>query len=109
MGNCCRVNLYQSGAFRVTEVIPSDAQPSESDLAAVERLAVAYRRIVDQLGRVIVGQRAVVEELLVAMLAGGHALLVGVPGLAKTLMVRTLSDTLNLSFNRIQFTPDLMP
>ncbi len=86
-----------------------ESSPSESDLAAVERLGAAYRRIVDQLGRVIVGQRAVVEELLIAMLAGGHALLVGVPGLAKTLMVRTLSDTLNLSFNRIQFTPDLMP
>ena len=93
----------------MTEQIPSDSHPRESDLAAVERLGVAYRRIVDQLGRVIIGQRAVVEELLVAMLAGGHALLVGVPGLAKTLMVRTLSDTLNLSFNRIQFTPDLMP
>ena len=67
----------------MTEQIPTDSHPSESDLAAVERLGVAYRRIVDQLGRVIVGQRAVVEELLVAMLAGGHALLVGVPGLAK--------------------------
>ena len=103
------MTLDQSGAFRVTEQIPSDIQPSENDLASVERLGVAYRRIVNQLGRVIVGQRAVVEELLIAMLAGGHALLVGVPGLAKTLMVRTLSDTLNLSFNRIQFTPDLMP
>jgi len=93
----------------VTETSSSDVPASETDLAAVERLGAAYRRIVDQLGRVIVGQRSVVEELLIAMLAGGHALLVGVPGLAKTLMVRTLSDTLNLSFNRIQFTPDLMP
>lgn len=93
----------------MTEQSASDASPDESDLAAVERLGAAYRRIVDQLGRVIIGQRIVVEELLIAMLAGGHALLVGVPGLAKTLMVRTLSDTLNLSFNRIQFTPDLMP
>ncbi|WP_373649668.1 AAA family ATPase [Schlesneria sp. DSM 10557] len=87
----------------------SDLPPHDGDLAAVERLGVAYRQIVDQLGRVIVGQRGVVEELLIAMLAGGHALLVGVPGLAKTLMVKTLSETLNLSFNRIQFTPDLMP
>ena len=93
----------------MTEISPPHSEPSESDLAAVERLGVAYRRIVDQLGRVIIGQRAVVEELLISMLAGGHALLVGVPGLAKTLMVRTLSETLNLSFNRIQFTPDLMP
>ncbi|WP_040591970.1 AAA family ATPase [Schlesneria paludicola] len=86
-----------------------DSPPPDGDLAAVERLGAAYNQIVDQLGRVIVGQRKVVEEMLVAMLAGGHALLVGVPGLAKTLMVRTLSETLNLSFNRIQFTPDLMP
>src|SRR5690348_9391973 len=62
-----------------------------------------------EIGKVIVGQERVVEELLIAMLAGGHCLLVGVPGLAKTLMVRTLADTLSLSFNRIQFTPDLMP
>jgi MoxR-like ATPase len=79
------------------------------DVAAMQRLAAAHQRLVEQLGRVIVGQRAVVEELLIAMLAGGHALLVGVPGLAKTLMVRTLADTLDLSFNRVQFTPDLMP
>ncbi len=83
--------------------------PPEADLAAVERLHQAALQIGDQLGKVIVGQRQVVEELLIAMLAGGHALLVGVPGLAKTLMVRTLAETLNLSFNRIQFTPDLMP
>ncbi len=93
----------------MTDIATSDAQPTDSDLAAVEQLGAAYRRIVGQLGRIIVGQRAVVEELLISMLAGGHALLVGVPGLAKTLMVRTLADTLNLSFNRIQFTPDLMP
>lgn len=93
----------------MSEMNSSEGAASESDLAAVERLGAAYRRIVEQLGRVIVGQREVVEELLIAMLAGGHALLVGVPGLAKTLMVRTLADTLNLSFNRIQFTPDLMP
>ena len=87
----------------------ANSSENQSDLAAVERLGQSYRKIVDQLGRVIVGQRAVVDELLIAMLAGGHALLVGVPGLAKTLMVRTLAETLNLSFNRIQFTPDLMP
>lgn len=62
-----------------------------------------------EIGKVIVGQSAIVEEILVAMLAGGHCLLEGVPGLAKTLMVRTLSQALDLSFRRIQFTPDLMP
>jgi MoxR-like ATPase len=110
LGSCFNRNvIFCTGASRVTDHSPSDQLPSEGDLAAVEQLGDAYRRIVDQLGRVIIGQRAVVEELMIAMLAGGHALLVGVPGLAKTLMVRTLSDTLNLSFNRIQFTPDLMP
>ncbi|MDB4637777.1 AAA family ATPase, partial [bacterium] len=62
-----------------------------------------------QIGRVIVGQDLVIEELLISVLAGGHALLVGVPGLAKTLMVRTLAQSMSLSFNRVQFTPDLMP
>jgi MoxR-like ATPase len=81
----------------------------EHDLAAVERLANAYRRITHELGKVIVGQQQVIEELMVAMFARGHCLLVGVPGLAKTLMIRTLADALQLSFSRIQFTPDLMP
>jgi len=81
----------------------------DSDLQAVERLGAAYDRITSELAKVIIGQRDVIEELLIAMFAGGHCLLVGVPGLAKTLMIRTLADALNLSFNRIQFTPDLMP
>ncbi len=80
-----------------------------TDLEAVEKLGEAYAKIKAELGKVIIGQHEVIEELLIAMLAGGHCLLVGVPGLAKTLMVRTLADTLSLSFNRIQFTPDLMP
>jgi MoxR-like ATPase len=62
-----------------------------------------------ELGKVIVGQEAVIEELLIALFCRGHALLVGVPGLAKTLLISTLSRTLGLSFSRIQFTPDLMP
>ena len=80
-----------------------------TDLTAVENLGEAYRRITGELAKVIVGQKQVIEELLIAMLAGGHCLLLGVPGLAKTLMVHTLADSLGLSFNRIQFTPDLMP
>ncbi|MCX7418884.1 MAG: MoxR family ATPase [Planctomycetia bacterium] len=87
----------------------SDTSPPESDLAAVAKLAESYQRVTHELGKIVIGQQRVVEELLIAMLAGGHCLLVGVPGLAKTLMVRTLADTLSLSFNRIQFTPDLMP
>jgi len=81
----------------------------DDDVRAVRKLNEAYRLITDQLGRVIVGQHQVIEELLVAMFARGHCLLVGVPGLAKTLMIRTLADSLSLKFSRIQFTPDLMP
>jgi MoxR-like ATPase len=82
---------------------------NDDDLQAVQRLSEAYRLITEQLGRVIVGQKQVIEELLVAMFARGHCLLVGVPGLAKTLMIRTLAESLSLEFRRIQFTPDLMP
>jgi MoxR-like ATPase len=79
------------------------------DLQAVQQLHEARDLITEQLGQVIVGQRQVIEELLVALFARGHCLLVGVPGLAKTLMIRTLADALSLEFRRIQFTPDLMP
>jgi MoxR-like ATPase len=81
----------------------------DADLQAVNQLNEAYHRITTELGKVIVGQQHVIEELLVAMFARGHCLLVGVPGLAKTLMIRTLADALSLTFSRIQFTPDLMP
>ncbi|MDO9390466.1 MAG: MoxR family ATPase [bacterium] len=81
----------------------------KNDLQAVESLASAKKQIETELSKVIVGQQAVIDELLTALLCGGHVLLVGVPGLAKTLMINTLAQSLNLSFNRIQFTPDLMP
>jgi MoxR-like ATPase len=81
----------------------------ETDLAAVHRLNESYRQITGELSKVIVGQAQVIEELLVAMFARGHCLLIGVPGLAKTLMIRTVADSLSLKFSRIQFTPDLMP
>ncbi|NRA94812.1 MAG: MoxR family ATPase [Planctomycetes bacterium] len=79
------------------------------DMEAVERLSEAYARLKSELAKVIVGQEQVIDEVLTAIFARGHALLVGVPGLAKTLLISTLSETLSLSFNRIQFTPDLMP
>jgi MoxR-like ATPase len=79
------------------------------DANAVDRLRAASDSILEECGKVIVGQRDVMELLLIALLSQGHALLVGVPGLAKTLMIRTLADSMNLSFNRVQFTPDLMP
>jgi MoxR-like ATPase len=87
----------------------TQAQAEHDDLAAVGELSEAYKTIVERLGRVIVGQRRVIDELLVALFARGHCLLTGVPGLAKTLLIRTLARTLDLEFRRIQFTPDLMP
>src|SRR5687768_15079254 len=82
---------------------------SKDDIAAVQHTEKAYNRIRDELSKAIVGQNTVVEQILVAMFARGHALLEGVPGLAKTLMVSSLAKGLHLTFKRIQFTPDLMP
>ena len=82
---------------------------TREDTAAIDKLGAARQKIVDQLGQVIVGQAAVIEEMLISLFSRSHCLLEGVPGLAKTLMISTLSRTLNLSFSRIQFTPDLMP
>ena len=83
--------------------------PSSADLQAVAELAEAKRAILEQIEKRVVGQREVVEHLLIALFSRGHCLFVGVPGLAKTLLISTLADVLHLSFNRIQFTPDLMP
>jgi len=79
------------------------------DLQAVEKLRDAHERIQRELSKAIVGQAEVIDGLLTALFANGHVLLVGVPGLAKTLLIRSLARTLDLSFSRIQFTPDLMP
>ena len=81
----------------------------DDEVQAAERLRVGCRKLLAECGRVIVGQEAVLEQLLLAILSRGHCLLVGVPGLAKTLMIRTLADGMAMSFNRVQFTPDLMP
>ncbi len=80
-----------------------------NDVEAVQSLQASYNGIRAEIGKVIVGQDAIVEQLLISLIARGHCLLVGVPGLAKTLLIRTLSEVLDLSFNRVQFTPDLMP
>jgi len=89
---------------------PTDATPiSADDLAAVEALAHARQSLLSEIGKRIVGQQQVVDSLLVALFARGHCLFVGVPGLAKTLLISTVAEVLDLSFNRIQFTPDLMP
>ena len=83
-------------------------QPA-AEAEVVRRLAAAYSQMTEQIGKVIVGQNEVIEQLLMALFSRGHCLLVGVPGLAKTLAVRTLAQGLRLSFSRIQFTPDLLP
>ena len=80
-----------------------------SDLQAVQQLGQARERILHEIEKRVVGQREVVEHLLVSLFARGHCLFVGVPGLAKTLLISTLAEVLDLSFNRVQFTPDLMP
>src|SRR5438045_3573586 len=79
------------------------------DLASLERLREAYDSMRAEIAKVVIGQDLVIEELLTAMFSRGHCVLVGVPGLAKTLLVSTLARTLSLTFKRIQFTPDLMP
>jgi MoxR-like ATPase len=84
-------------------------EPRAQEAQAVRHLAATYERMTEQIGKVIVGQAEVVEQLLMALFSRGHCLLVGVPGLAKTLLVSTVSKILHLSFKRIQFTPDLMP
>ena len=80
-----------------------------TDAELVAELGAAKKRIVAEIGKRVVGQEAVIEQLLISLFARGHCLFVGVPGLAKTLLISTLAESLSLSFNRIQFTPDLMP
>jgi len=86
-----------------TQAVPHD------DVQQLESLVNAVTRLKSQVAQRIVGQEEVIDGILTAVLAGGHALLIGVPGLAKTLMVQTVAEALNLTFNRVQFTPDLMP
>jgi MoxR-like ATPase len=81
----------------------------KSDVEAVDALAQSYRELKTEIGKVIVGQEDVVKGVIIALFSNGHSLLVGVPGLAKTLLVSTIADVLDLEFKRIQFTPDLMP
>ena len=82
---------------------------TSGDIELLSELATACKKLVGELGKIIIGQESVLEEILITLLSRGHLLLVGVPGLAKTLIIRTLAQLLDLRFNRIQFTPDLMP
>lgn len=80
-----------------------------SDVAAIENLVKKHKELKNEIANIIVGQESVIDQILLSIFSGGHALLIGVPGLAKTLMVNTIATTLGLDFKRIQFTPDLMP
>ena len=99
----------------ITKDAPASGSPSNSatlppdDVAAIDELRTVFDQLCGELGRVVVGQHEVMEEMVICLLAGGHALLMGVPGLAKTLLVKRLAETMSLAFSRIQFTPDLMP
>jgi MoxR-like ATPase len=88
---------------------PSAPPLNDNDVQAIDRLRGVYRRLRDELGRVIIGQHDTIERLSICLFARGHSLLMGVPGLAKTLLVSKVAETLSLRFSRIQFTPDLMP
>lgn len=81
----------------------------KSDAEAIDAFVIRYKELTQEIGKVIVGQDEVIKKVLITIFSKGHCLLVGVPGLAKTLLVSTISNSLGLSFNRIQFTPDLMP
>ena len=89
--------------------MPPSSSPTHADAQAVRDLAAAHERLTEQIGKAVIGQKAVIEQLLMALFSRGHCLLVGVPGLAKTLLVSTVARVLHLSYKRVQFTPDLMP
>src|SRR5947207_14255584 len=94
----------------VIEPPPLVSSPTtELNVEAISRLAEQRARLIQQISRVIIGQQEVIDNVLLTIFCGGHALIVGVPGLAETLLVRCLGRTLDLSFSPIQFTPDLMP
>src|SRR5881396_2053618 len=101
------LRAYISGAVMEPKIGIVQEQATDlaaEETAAIEKLQQGYHNMKAELGKVIVGQEAVIEELLIALFCRGHAMLEGVPGLAKTLLISTLSKTLGLSFNRIQFT-----
>ncbi len=87
----------------------SEITTAQNDVEIVQELKKAHDDIVNQVGKIIIGQRTIIDELLISLLSRGHCLLVGVPGLAKTLLISTVARVLDLKFSRIQFTPDLMP
>jgi MoxR-like ATPase len=98
-----------SEASPTAEPTEAAAKPREEDVEAIDRLRELHQKIRTELARVIIGQDDVIDKLLTCLFARGHALLMGVPGLAKTMLIHSLSEVMDLNFSRIQFTPDLMP
>src|SRR5450432_4262515 len=92
-----------------SQTTPPPVLPANADRAAVERFIAGRAQIETELAKVIVGQKDVIEQILIALFAGGHCLITGAPGLAKTLLVKSIAQIFHLKFRRIQFTPDLMP
>ena len=97
------------GMFNMSDQGARVQEPSQGDAALIQELHGLCKRMKAELGQVIIGQQNVIDEVLIAVFSRGHALLVGVPGVAKTLLISTVSRVMDLSFKRIQFTPDLMP
>ena len=96
-------------ATSIGQMMPNVKTWTSADLAKIEQLKHSHDAIVAEIRKAVVGQERVVKELMISLFAQGHCLLMGVPGLAKTLLVRTLASSLSLKFKRVQFTPDLMP
>src|SRR5947209_2306694 len=96
-------------ATKANPLMAGGSSTSASDLEAIARLGEARKRLKEEIAKAVVGQEHIVDQLLTALFARGHCLMIGVPGLAKTLMVRTIASAIDLKFSRIQFTPDLMP
>ena len=87
----------------------SEIKSNQDDVQLVEKLNEKVNEVKSEIAKVIIGQEEIIDQLLISLLSRGHCLLVGVPGLAKTLLIKTLAEVLDLKFSRIQFTPDLMP
>jgi MoxR-like ATPase len=102
-------NLAGQGPVNAVTVKAKSADPLDGDVEAIDQLRTLYQKIRQEVAKVIIGQDQVIEQLLICVLARGHGLLMGVPGLAKTTIVNSLAQVMSLQFNRIQFTPDLMP
>jgi MoxR-like ATPase len=102
-------NPLQSPSGGVETAAAATPMTSDNDVAAIDELRELYQRMRSEIGKVIIGQDQVIERLLICILSRGHGLLMGVPGLAKTMMVHSIADVMSLEFSRIQFTPDLMP